>query len=160
MSNPAVGGGAAPSRTPVLVGLLLFALTLRGPFVVVSTVTDELNTELGMSASAIGLLTSLPVLCFGLAAPGASALIARLGVERSVLTSLLGTLIGVLVRSVGGVPGALIGIKGLASSAQTRTVLPTAINCSGTMPKSVSRLATLSSPCTTAVANEVISYSV
>ena len=53
----------------MLVGLLLFALTLRGPFVVVSTVTDELNSQLGMSATAIGLLTSLPVLCFGLAAP-------------------------------------------------------------------------------------------
>ena len=100
----------------MLVGLLLFALTLRGPFVVVSTVTDELNSQLGMSATTIGLLTSLPVLCFGLAAPGASVLIARLGVERSVLASLLGTFVGVLIRSVGGVPGALIGtlIIGLA----------------------------------------------
>jgi len=115
MSNPA-GGNAAPSRRPVLVGLLLFALTLRGPFVVVSTVTDELNSQLGMSATTIGLLTSLPVLCFGLAAPGASVLIARLGVERSVLASLLGTFVGVLIRSIGGVPGALIGtlIIGLA----------------------------------------------
>jgi CP family cyanate transporter-like MFS transporter len=101
---------------PALIGLLLFALTLRGPFVVVSTVTGELNSELGMSAAAIGLLTSLPVLCFGLAAPVASALIGRLGVERSVLLSLLGTMIGALIRSTGGVPGALIGtlILGLA----------------------------------------------
>lgn len=116
MSDPATGGGAAPLRGPAMVGLLLFALTLRGPFVVVSTVTDELTTQLGMSTTAIGLLTSLPVLCFGLAAPGASALIARLGVERSVLLSLAGTAIGVLIRSTGGVPGALIGtlILGLA----------------------------------------------
>ena len=83
---------------------------------VISTVTGELHSELGMSATAIGVLTSLPVLCFGLAAPGASALIARLGVERSVLLSLIGTLIGVLIRSTGGIPGALLGtlVMGLA----------------------------------------------
>lgn len=109
-------GVAPPIHRPVLVGLLLFALTLRGPFVVISTVTGELHSELGMSATAIGVLTSLPVLCFGLAAPGASALIARLGVERSILLSLVGTLIGVLIRSTGGIPGALVGtlVLGLA----------------------------------------------
>lgn len=108
--------GKPAFRTPAFIALLLFALTLRGPFVVVSTVTGELSTELGMSATAIGLLTTLPVLCFGLAAPGASAVIARLGVERSVLVSLLGTLLGVLIRSVGGIPGALFGtlVMGLA----------------------------------------------
>lgn len=109
-------GVAPPIHRPVLAGLLLFALTLRGPFVVISTVTGELHSELGMSATAIGVLTSLPVLCFGLAAPGASALIARLGVERSILLSLVGTLIGVLIRSTGGIPGALVGtlVLGLA----------------------------------------------
>jgi CP family cyanate transporter-like MFS transporter len=109
-------GATPPLRKPVLIALLLFALTLRGPFVVISTVTGELNSELGMSATAIGVLTSLPVLCFGLAAPGASALIARLGVERSIQLSLVGTLIGVLIRSTGGIPGALFGtlVLGLA----------------------------------------------
>ncbi|MET0863192.1 MAG: MFS transporter [Nakamurella sp.] len=103
-------------RRLVFVGLLLFAFVLRGPFVVVSTVTGELNSELGMSATVIGLLTSLPVLCFGLAAPAASALIGRLGIERSILVTLLGVLVGVLIRSVGGIPGALLGtlILGLA----------------------------------------------
>jgi len=108
--------GKPQFRRAVFIGLLLFAFVLRGPFVVVSTVTGELNSELGMSATVIGLLTSLPVLCFGLAAPAASALIGRLGVERSILVTLVGVLVGVLVRSVGGIPGALLGtlIMGLA----------------------------------------------
>src|SRR6478609_7781238 len=116
MTTPTKDAGPSEFRRPVLIGLLLFALTLRGPFVVISIVTGELHSELGMSATAIGVLTSLPVLCFGLAAPGASAVIARLGVERSVLLSLLGTLIGVLIRSTGGIPGALLGtlVMGLA----------------------------------------------
>ena len=100
----------------MLVAVVLFALNLRGPLVAISTVTTDLGTDLGMSSTAIGLLTSLPVLCFGLAAPGASALIARTGVERSVLLSLLGVLVGVLVRSLGGIPAALAGtvMMGLA----------------------------------------------
>src|SRR6478609_1272486 len=116
MTTPTKDAGPSEFRRPVLVGLLLFALTLRGPFVVISTVTGELHSELGMSVTAIGVLTSLPVLCFGLAAPGASALIARLGVERSVLLSLIGTMVGVLIRSTGGIPGALFGtlVMGLA----------------------------------------------
>jgi len=103
-------------RRAVFIGLLLFAFVLRGPFVVVSTVTGELSSELGMSATVIGLLTSLPVLCFGLAAPAASALIGRIGVERSILVTLFGVLVGVLIRSVGGIAGALLGtlILGLA----------------------------------------------
>src|SRR6478735_11158060 len=116
MTTPTKDAGPSEFRRPVLIGLLLFALTLRGPFVVISIITGELHSELGMSATAIGVLTSLPVLCFGLAAPGASALIARLGVERSVLLSLLGVLVGVLVRSLGGIPAALAGtvMMGLA----------------------------------------------
>jgi len=112
--NTKSGSNAFP--TLVLVGVVLFALNLRGPLVAISTVTTDLGTDLGMSSTAVGLLTSLPVLCFGLAAPGASSLIARTGVERSVLLSLLGVLVGVLVRSLGGIPAALAGtvIMGLA----------------------------------------------
>jgi MFS transporter, CP family, cyanate transporter len=70
----------------VLVGIVLLSFNLRGPLVAVSTVTGDLKTELGMSGTAVGLLTSLPVLCFGLAAPLASGVIARTGVERAVLS--------------------------------------------------------------------------
>jgi len=113
---PNTKSGSTAFPTLVLVGVVLFALNLRGPLVAISTVTTDLGTDLGMSSTAIGLLTSLPVLCFGLAAPGASSLIARTGVQRSVLLSLLGVLVGVLVRSLGGIPAALAGtvIMGLA----------------------------------------------
>lgn len=88
---------------------MLFALVLRGPFVVVSTVSTDLREDLQLSATAIGLLTSLPVLCFGLAAPVASRLIGRIGVERSILVSLAGVFTGVLVRSAGGIGLAVVG---------------------------------------------------
>jgi CP family cyanate transporter-like MFS transporter len=104
------------STSLLLSGLVLLALCLRGPLVAVSAVTTDLKTELGMTATAAGLLTSLPVLCFGIAAPGASVVIARLGLERAALVTLLGIVVGILVRSAGGVPAALAGtlVMGLA----------------------------------------------
>ena len=114
MSTPP--GSGARSRPLVLSGLVLLSFCLRAPLVAVSAISNDLITDLGMTATGVGLLTSLPVLCFGLAAPGASAVIARLGVEWAALISLVGVLIGIAVRSAGGVPAALIGtvIMGLA----------------------------------------------
>jgi CP family cyanate transporter-like MFS transporter len=109
------GGGTAP-QSLIITGLVLLSLCLRAPLVAVSAVSSELITDLGMTSTGVGLLTSLPVLCFGLAAPGASAVIARFGVERGALISLVGILIGIAVRSAGGIPLALVGtvIMGVA----------------------------------------------
>ena len=62
-----------------------------------------------MDGGTVGLLTSLPVLCFGLATPPASALLARLGLGRGVLVALAVLLAGIVVRSLGGLPAALVG---------------------------------------------------
>ncbi|MFN8200492.1 MAG: MFS transporter [Nakamurella multipartita] len=99
----------APSRIGAMAGLLLLALNLRGPLVAISAVAVDLQTDLGMTAGTVGLLTSLPVLCFGLASPAASGLIGRLGIEIAVLATLLVIFIGILVRSAGAVPAAFVG---------------------------------------------------
>ncbi len=105
-----------PTTAWLLSGLVLLALTLRGPLVAVSAVAVDLQTDLGITAGTVGLLTSLPVLCFGLATPAASGTIGRLGIEVSVLCTLLGILAGILVRSAGSVPAAFVGtvVIGLA----------------------------------------------
>lgn len=110
--NPAVTDQPAPATAPkagAVAGLILLALNLRGPLVAVSAVAVDLQTDLGLTAGAVGLLTSLPVLCFGLASPAASGLIGRLGIELSVLVTLLAIFIGILVRSGGAVPAAFVG---------------------------------------------------
>jgi CP family cyanate transporter-like MFS transporter len=60
---------------------------------------DEIADDLGMSAAAAALLTTLPVLCFGLFAPAAPVLSRRLGAERVLLVALVPILAGLLVRS-------------------------------------------------------------
>ena len=93
----------------LLVGLLLVAFNLRGPLVAVAPVADDLRRDLAVGAGTVGLLTSIPVLCFGLAAPLASLLIARTGVHRAVVVSLAGVLVGSLLRSAGSPETAIAG---------------------------------------------------
>jgi MFS transporter, CP family, cyanate transporter len=101
----------AAAAVPVLLlaGVLLVALNLRGPLVAIAPVVDDLRRDLDVGGGTIGLLTSIPVLCFGLAAPAASLLIARTGVHRAVLVSLAGVLAGTLLRSLGSPAAAIAG---------------------------------------------------
>ena len=112
------GRRAAATAFPALLlaGVLLVALNLRGPLVAVAPVVDDLRRDLHVGAGTAGLLTSIPVLCFALAAPAASLLIARTGVHRAVLVSLAGVLVGTLLRSAGSPTAAIAGtvVLGLA----------------------------------------------
>jgi CP family cyanate transporter-like MFS transporter len=109
--RPSRAAGVPVAVPPFLVvaAILLLALNLRGPIVAVSPVLDAISADLGISATTAGLLTGLPVLCFGLATPAASALLARVGLGRGVSISLVVLLAGMLLRSVGGLPTALAG---------------------------------------------------
>ncbi|GAA4685283.1 CynX/NimT family MFS transporter [Pseudonocardia yuanmonensis] len=93
----------------LVAAILLLALNLRGPIVAVSPVTEAIRADLGIDAGTAGLLTSLPVLCFGLATPLASALLARTGPGRGVLVALGVLLAGTVVRSLDGLPAAVAG---------------------------------------------------
>lgn len=84
----------------VLVGLVLLSLNLRPAAVSVGPVLAEVRAGLGMSGSAAGLLTSLPVLafaCFGALAPAAARIA---GVHRVTLLALLAVVAGLLGRAL------------------------------------------------------------
>ncbi len=109
----AVTFAPAPPRTAtsalLLLAVLAVALNLRAPIVAVSPVLDTISADLGVSAGTAGLLTSLPVLCFSLATPLASWLLARAGMERGVLVALGVLLVGTALRSVDGLAWAIVG---------------------------------------------------
>jgi MFS transporter, CP family, cyanate transporter len=93
----------------LLAAVLLVALTLRGPIIAVAPVVDDIRSGLHIGAGTAGLLTSIPVLCFGLGTPLVLAIVNRAGIERAVLIGLAGTLLGVVIRSAGGLSSAIIG---------------------------------------------------
>ncbi len=82
--------------------LLLFATVLRAPLTVVPPLLGVIRTDLGMDAAAAGLLTSIPVLCFGLLTPVASRLLSRVGINLGAIYCAGGIIVATVVRSLGG----------------------------------------------------------
>ncbi|AIR88000.1 CynX/NimT family MFS transporter [Pseudomonas cremoricolorata] len=93
----------------LLLGLVLVALNLRPALSSMAPLLGEVSRSLGLSASAAGLLTTLPVLCLGLFAPLAPRLARRFGAERVVLAILLTLALGIILRSLLGVAGLFAG---------------------------------------------------
>ena len=91
-----------PKSYVLLACIGLVALNLRGPIVAIAPVVDQIQADLGFPPALLGLLTSIPVLCFSLAAPLASLATRRLGAEFAVTLTILGVMAGVVVRSAGG----------------------------------------------------------
>lgn len=86
-------------------GIVLAGLKLRIAVASVPPVLDELQRDLAISPAAAGLLTSIPVLCFGLLAPAVPRLTRRYGAERVLLAALIPIIAGTLLR---GVPSAIV----------------------------------------------------
>ncbi|MEJ2867173.1 MFS transporter [Actinomycetospora sp. OC33-EN08] len=89
--------------------VLLIALNLRPAVVAVSPLVAQIRADLGISSAVAGLVTTLPVLCFGLLAPVAGRLARRIGLETTLWAALLVLTAGMLVRLVPTLPPLLLG---------------------------------------------------
>ncbi|HEX4246531.1 MAG TPA: MFS transporter, partial [Pseudonocardia sp.] len=79
-------------------GVVLLALNLRPLVVAVSPLLSTIRADTGMSATSAGLLTTLPVLCFGLLAPLAPRLGRAVGIEPALLITMVMIGAGAAVR--------------------------------------------------------------
>jgi MFS transporter, CP family, cyanate transporter len=85
--------------TWVLLALLwLCGIVLRLTILAVPPVIPAIRSDLGMSATEVGFLSSLPVLLFALAALPGSHLIAKLGARTALLTALVIVALGTGLR--------------------------------------------------------------
>lgn len=89
--------------------VLLLAANLRPPVVGVAPLVDQAREGLGVSSGVAGLLTSLPVLCFGLLAPVAPRLARRWGLERLLVAALVVLALGIALRLVSALAVILVG---------------------------------------------------
>ncbi|ODU01504.1 MAG: transporter [Pseudonocardia sp. SCN 72-86] len=104
------GVGAGPATAPRRPGagvtgwttaaIVLVALNLRPAVVGVGPLLTEIRTDQALSATAGGILTALPVLCFGLLAPIAPRMARSIGIERALLGVLGLLMAGCLVRMI------------------------------------------------------------
>lgn len=106
----------APRGLILLAAIALIALNMRGPFVAVAPVVGLMQQDLGFTPVELGFLTGVPVLCFALASPLASFAGRKLGAEVAITLTLVGVLVGVLVRSSGDGAVVMLGtvILGIA----------------------------------------------
>jgi CP family cyanate transporter-like MFS transporter len=102
--SPAARTPRTEGRLAVLgpaAALVLVALCLRGPFAAVGPVLDDLGHELSLSTGALAVVTALPLVCFGLLAPVAPILAARIGLHRAAVAATAVLLLGIGLRLAG-----------------------------------------------------------
>ena len=102
MSTAPTGTAAGTTRRGssalVVVGIVVLGFNLRPAAVSVGPVLDELTASLGMSSTVAGVLTSLPVVAFGLVGAAAPAAARRVGAHRLTLAALLAVVAGLGLR--------------------------------------------------------------
>jgi CP family cyanate transporter-like MFS transporter len=99
----------APGGPWLLLALILVAINLRPALSSLAPVLKTVQAGTGLSATAAGLLTTVPVLCLGLAGPLAPRLARRFGSEKVVWWILLLMAAGIVLRSLGGRTGLFAG---------------------------------------------------
>ena len=100
MNRPRIG---RPRGAVLLaISMVLLAVNLRPAAAAVGPLLDRIRADTGLSATGAGVLTTLPVLCFGALAPLAPALVRRLGERATATVALAVLLFGTLVRLVPG----------------------------------------------------------
>ncbi|WP_415752834.1 CynX/NimT family MFS transporter [Salinisphaera hydrothermalis] len=109
MTDSRAASGPATRRLLTLAGLLLVALNLRPALTSVSPVLTRIGHDLGLASAGQGVLTTLPVLCLGLAAPLAPRLARRIGPERAVLAVLIVLAFALIVRPYTATAGLFLG---------------------------------------------------
>lgn len=109
MAHPHDAPESTVRRLLTLAGLLLVALNLRPALTSISPVLTRIGHDLGLASAGEGVLTTLPVLCLGMAAPLAPRLARRIGPERAVLAVLLLLAVALIGRPYVGVIGLFIG---------------------------------------------------
>ena len=133
MSFPASSAPTPWQRGLLLASLMLIALNLRPALSSLAPLLRQIEAGTGLSSSAIGLLTTLPVLCLGLFAPLAPRLARRWGSERTLGAILALLAAGIVLRSLlpplglflgSLIAGASIGILGVLLPALVKRDFP------------------------------------
>jgi CP family cyanate transporter-like MFS transporter len=86
----------------MVLGLVAVAANLRTVMASVPPLVDTISADLGLSNTAMGALTTLPVLCMGVFAPTAQRLASRIGAAGAVELAALCLGLGTALRWFGG----------------------------------------------------------
>ena len=89
----------------LVLGIVLIACNLRAPITSVGPLVPTIQGDTGLSGTWTGMITTLPLLCFGLVSPFVSRLGRRFGGPQAVFGGMVATVAGLVIRSYCGVWG-------------------------------------------------------
>lgn len=115
--------GSRHSRVFVGVTLLLVGSNLRPAIVAISPLLPEIRRSTGLSPTLAGLLTTLPLVCFGVFAFLTPPLSRRFGHERLLALLLVALTAGTCLRIVPGVAALFVGTTLAGASIAVANVL-------------------------------------
>jgi MFS transporter, CP family, cyanate transporter len=85
-----------------LLAILMVTLNMRGVITCVGPLLKDIQGHFGLSGTAAGLLTSLPLFAFGFLSPYAAPVARRLGLEQAIFFSMLLLVAGMGIRYIDG----------------------------------------------------------
>jgi CP family cyanate transporter-like MFS transporter len=123
-SSRAIGAGIFV----LALGIAITAFNMRTAIVGVGPLIDAIRDDTGISATVAGLLTTLPVVCFGALAGVAPRLAHRFGIDLMIWLTMVGLTIGILIRAANPLPMLFLGTVVIGGSIALANVLvPAAI---------------------------------
>lgn len=93
----------------ILFGMIFVAATLRAPLTSVGPVIELIKSDLEISNTLAGLLTTIPLIIFGFVSPIVSKIVTKLTMSSTILYALLILLVGLLLRVSGDIGLFIVG---------------------------------------------------
>jgi CP family cyanate transporter-like MFS transporter len=120
--------GGARELLPLTAAIVLLAINLRTVIASLPPLLTEVRADLGLSATLAGLLTTIPVVCFGALAPVAPRLARRVSLERILVACAVVTAAAAALRGAGGAAPLFAGsLLAGAGAAVAQAALPVLI---------------------------------
>lgn len=90
-------------------GIILIAATLRAPLTAVGPVIQQVKTDLHINNGIAGLITTIPLIIFGVVSPFVSRMLSKISMSRFLFLTLMLTMVALLIRILGGILTFFIG---------------------------------------------------
>lgn len=97
------------SKLLLTIGILFISFNLRAPITAVGSVIESIKTDLNLSSSMAGFITTLPLVVFAVVSPFVCKISDRIGNGKTVLIGLISILVGEIIRSYTNSIGLFIG---------------------------------------------------
>lgn len=109
LSRPELHGQRKSTDTLLFVGILFIAINLRPALAGVGPLIEDIRQSTGLSSGLLGLLTTLPLIAFGLISPLTPLFTKRFGIGGTLLGAMLLLSFGTAMRAIDGIPALYLG---------------------------------------------------